>query len=170
VLFLFWLSIKDVLKLAFNLAEEYKLPHTFYKETNLEAKNGFMHLCENSSIVCSATRGYRTNKSKRFQQGQCTILFDLLENNIAKFGFTPDKIFNEDDSGFITLQQLPPEIVAQKGKHQVRFIARANEESRAQHSYDTLRLVVYRQSVRYDDKPLGTHDQYFFFSTEQLRS
>jgi hypothetical protein len=33
----------------------------------------------------------------------------------------------------------------------------------------TWRLLVYRQSVRLGVKPLETHDQYFFFSTEHLR-
>jgi hypothetical protein len=38
------LSIKDVRKLAFGLAEKFKLPHTFYKKKKLEGKNGFEHL------------------------------------------------------------------------------------------------------------------------------
>jgi hypothetical protein len=33
----------------------------------------------------------------------------------------------------------------------------------------TLRLVVYRRSVRLGDKPLETHDQKFYFPTEHLR-
>jgi hypothetical protein len=40
------LSIKDVPKLAFDLAKKYELPHTFYKEKKLERKNCFMHLFE----------------------------------------------------------------------------------------------------------------------------
>jgi hypothetical protein len=38
----FGLSIKDVPKLAFDLAKKYKLPHTFCKEEKLEGK---MVLC-----------------------------------------------------------------------------------------------------------------------------
>jgi hypothetical protein len=37
---------------------------------------------------------------------------DLLESNVAKFGFTPDKISNVDESGFSTVQKRPQEIVA----------------------------------------------------------
>jgi hypothetical protein len=33
----------------------------------------------------------------------------------------------------------------------------------------TLRLAVYRQSVRLGDSPLETHDQYFYFPPEHLR-
>jgi hypothetical protein len=34
----------------------------------------------------------------------------------------------------------------------------------------TLRLTVYRQSIRLGDKPLETHDQNFYFPTEHLLS
>jgi hypothetical protein len=37
----FWLSIKDVRKLAFDLAENYKLPHTFNKEKKLAGEKWF---------------------------------------------------------------------------------------------------------------------------------
>jgi hypothetical protein len=33
----------------------------------------------------------------------------------------------------------------------------------------TLRLAVYRLSVRLDEKPLETHDQSFYFPTEHLQ-
>jgi hypothetical protein len=33
------------------------------------------------------------------------------------------------------------------------------------HSFITLRLTIYRQSVRLGHKPLETHDQYFFFKS-----
>jgi hypothetical protein len=35
-----------------------------------------------------------------------------LESSIAKFGFTLDKIFNVDKSGYSTVQKRPQEIVA----------------------------------------------------------
>jgi hypothetical protein len=40
------MSIKDVRKLAFDLAEKHKLPHTFNKEKMLVGNNDSMHLCE----------------------------------------------------------------------------------------------------------------------------
>jgi hypothetical protein len=39
-------------------------------------------------------------------------IFDPLESNTAKFGFTSDKIFNIDESGFSIVQKCPQEIVA----------------------------------------------------------
>jgi hypothetical protein len=76
-----------------------------------------------SSTVCSATRGYLSSKSKSFNRDNVLHVFDLLESNIAKFGFTPDKIFNLDESGFSTVQKCPHKIVTQRGKHQVGTVA-----------------------------------------------
>jgi hypothetical protein len=89
--------------------------------------------------------------------------FDLLESNIAKFVFTPDKILNEDESGFSTVQKRPQKIVTQKGKYQVGVAA--SGERGVSSRPDALRRAVYRQSVRLGDKPLETHEKYFFNCT-----
>jgi hypothetical protein len=58
----FWgLSIKDVQKLAFYLAEKYKLPHTFNKEKRWRGKLVLCIYAKKYSTVCSATRGYLTS-------------------------------------------------------------------------------------------------------------
>jgi hypothetical protein len=62
-------------------------------------------------------------RAKGFSRDNVLHVFDLLESNIAKFLFTPEKIFNVDKSGFSTMQKRPHKIVAQKGKHQVGTVA-----------------------------------------------
>jgi hypothetical protein len=60
----FGLSIKNFRKLAFDLVEKYKFPHTFKKEK--------MFLCiytKKFSTVSSATRSHLTSNSKKLQQG-----------------------------------------------------------------------------------------------------
>jgi hypothetical protein len=54
-------------------------------------------------------------RAKGFNRDNVLHVFDLLESNIAKSGFTPDKIFDVDESGFSTAQKRPHKIVAQKG-------------------------------------------------------
>jgi hypothetical protein len=46
-----------------------------------------------------------------------------LENNITKFGLTPEKIFNVDECVFSTVQKRQHKIVAQKGKYEVGVVA-----------------------------------------------
>jgi hypothetical protein len=60
--------------------------------------------------------------------------FDLLESNVAKFGFTPDKIFNVDESGFSTVPKRPYKIVAKEGEHQVGVVAGGERGSTPQSS------------------------------------
>jgi hypothetical protein len=74
------------------------------------------------------------SRAKGFSRDNVLQVFDLSESNIAKFGFTPDKIFNVDESGFSTMQKSPHKIVAQKGKHQVGLLQVANEGSTPQRS------------------------------------
>jgi hypothetical protein len=53
-------------------------------------------------------------RTKVFNRDNVLYFIDLLESNIATFGFTRDQIFNVDESGFSTLQKRPHKIVAQK--------------------------------------------------------
>jgi hypothetical protein len=51
-------------------------------------------------------------RAKGFNWDNVLHFFDLLERNLLKFGFTPEKIFNVDESGFSTVQKRPHRIVA----------------------------------------------------------
>jgi hypothetical protein len=62
-------------------------------------------------------------RAKFFNRYNVLHFFDLLESSITKFGFTPDKIFNVDESGFNTVQKRPHKIGAQKGIHQLGTVA-----------------------------------------------
>jgi hypothetical protein len=50
--------------------------------------------------------------AKIFNTDNVLHYFDLSESKIAKFRFTPDKIFNVDECGFGTVQKRPHKIVA----------------------------------------------------------
>jgi hypothetical protein len=53
-------------------------------------------------------------RAKGFNRANVLYFFDLLESNIAKFALTPDKIFNEDESGLSTVQKLPQKYLHRK--------------------------------------------------------
>jgi hypothetical protein len=84
------------------------------KRKRWQGKNGSLHLCEE---IHNCLFGNQRQPHQQEQKASTGImyyifLFDLLQSSIAKFGFTPDKIFNVDESGFSTVQKRPQEIVA----------------------------------------------------------
>jgi hypothetical protein len=160
----FGLSIKDVRKLASDLAEKYKLPHTFYKENNMEGKKWFYaFMLRNPQLSVRQPEATSLTRAKGFNRDNVLHFFYLLESNIAKFGFTPDKIFVEDESGFGTVQKRPQKNSCTEskisGRRCCKWRRRGLAQSRAEQNYDASRLAVYRQSVRLGDKPLEPHDQ-----------
>lgn len=56
---------------------------------------------------------------KGFNQVAVGKFFDLLQEVQSKFHFTPDKIFNCDETGMTTVPNKPSRIIAAKGKKQV---------------------------------------------------
>jgi hypothetical protein len=107
-------------------------------------------------------------RAKGFNTDNVLHFFDLLESNIVKFAFTPDKILNEDEPGFSTVQKRPQKIVVQKGKYQVGVVASGERgvSSRVTMLYDwwfTANPFVLATS------PLGL-TKGIFFSTAHLRS
>jgi hypothetical protein len=73
---------------------------------SIESKisHGKIVLCiyaKKSSTDCSTTRGYLSFESKSFNWDNVIFRY-VLESKIARFGVTPDKIFNVDEPGFST--------------------------------------------------------------------
>jgi hypothetical protein len=103
------MSIKNLRKLAFDLAEKYKLPHTFNREKKLAVKKWFYaFMRRNPQLSIRQSEATSLARAKGFNRYNVLHFFYLLlERNIAKFGFKPDKIFNVDESGFSTAQKRP---------------------------------------------------------------
>jgi hypothetical protein len=82
-------SIKDVRKLAFDLAEKYKFPHTLNKETKMERKKLFYAFMRRNPQL-SVRQPEATSLATAKGPNRDTVLhyFDLSESNIAKFYYT----------------------------------------------------------------------------------
>lgn len=120
----FGLTIKDVRKLAFDLAEKYNLPHAFNTEKKMAGKKWFYaFIRRNPRLSIRQPEATSLARVKGFNKKNVQHFFDLLESSITKFNLTPDRIFNVDESGFSTVQKRTQKIVAKKGKHQVGVVA-----------------------------------------------
>nr|CAH7761725.1 unnamed protein product [Callosobruchus chinensis] len=120
----FGVTIKDVRKAAFDLAEINNIKHNFNRVKKQAGKKwfyGFMRrhpslsLRQPESTSMARCRGFNRENVKHF--------FDLLEKIIDKNKFDATRIFNVDESGFSTVAKKCQKNLAQKGKRQVGTIA-----------------------------------------------
>lgn len=119
------LTLLDVRKLAFDLAEELKIEHCFNKAKRLAGKDWL-----------SAFRKRHTNLSVRepestsiaraagFNKLQVQKFFDILKSVSEKYSLHPQQIYNADETGISTVP-IPNKIIALKGKKQVGRIVSA---------------------------------------------
>jgi hypothetical protein len=119
----FGLTISDVRKLAFDIAEKHLMPHTFNKEKGMAAKKWFYSFMRrNAKLSLCKPEQTSLGRAKGFDRENVYHFFDLLKKIMDSYKITANNIFNIDVSGFSTVQKRPQKIVALKGKHQVGTI------------------------------------------------
>ncbi|CAH2099325.1 unnamed protein product [Euphydryas editha] len=120
---MFGLTITDVRRLAFDVAESNKIAHRFNKERKMAGKTWFYSFKKRHPEL-SVRQPERTslNRIRGFNRDNVNGFFDLLERIIDENNITPTKIFNVDESGFSTVQKKPQKVVGLKGKKQIGAI------------------------------------------------
>lgn len=102
----FGFTIKDVRKLAFDVAEKYELPHNFNKEKKMAGKKWFYSFMKrNPNLSLRQPEGTSMARAKGFNRDQVNKFFDLLEITVDKNKITANSVFNIDESGFTTVQK-----------------------------------------------------------------
>ena len=120
------LTTVDVRLLAFQLAERNGLPHKFHSETERAGKDwlaNFLRRHSNLSIRCpEATSAAR---ARGFNRQSVMAFFTLLESLQDKYNFEPGRIYNVDETGITTVQGVPSNVIALRGKKQVGTLTSA---------------------------------------------
>lgn len=109
----------DVRRIAFEFAERLKVPHKFNFETKLAGKDwlrGFMTRHDLSHRKAEHTSSARANG---FNKEAVQQFFKLLKDLFDKYQFTPDRIYNVDETGVSIVPKTSPRIIAKKGRRQV---------------------------------------------------
>lgn len=119
----FGLTITDIRKLAYDVAEKHSLPHTFNKDKKMAGKKWFYNFMErNPRLSLLKPENTSIARAKGFNRENVNHFFDIFEKVMDDEKFEPDSIFNVDESGFSTVQKRPQKIVGLKGKRQVGTI------------------------------------------------
>jgi len=119
---MYGLCVKDVRKLAFEIAETYKLKHPFNTVTKCAGKDwlsGFFRRYPDLSI--RIPQGTNLSRAIGFNKPKVERFFTLYKNIREEHAFLPSQIWNMDETG-ITNVHKPCRVVASKGSKQVSKI------------------------------------------------
>lgn len=117
---MFGLTIKDVRRLAFEVAEKHAVEHTFNTDKKIAGKAwyyGFMS--RHNELTLRQPESTSMQRIKGFTEERVNKFFTILEGLVDEKKITGSKVYNVDESGFTTVQKKPSKIIGLKGKRQV---------------------------------------------------
>ena len=115
----------DLRKLAFDLAEINKVPHTFNTEKEIAGQDWLQQfLKRHPKLSVREPEPTSLCRATGFNKIQIGHFFKLYENILTSEKLTADRIFNVDETG-LSVVQRPGKIVAKKGQKQVGKITSA---------------------------------------------
>jgi hypothetical protein len=123
------LTTTDVRQLAYDLAVANSIPaeqHRFNQEKKLAGwgwLHGFRKRYPNLSLRSPEPTSYA--RAAGFCKTKVEGFYQMLKHTYDEHSFTPDRIFNLDETGVTNVQGKPSKVFAAKGKHQVGSIKSA---------------------------------------------
>ena len=116
---LYGLTVRDVQRLAFDIAEHYNLDHPFSRIKRRAGKDwvrGYFKRFGDLSV--RTPQGTNISRAVGFNRPKVQQFFDLYKDVLQKHQYLPSHIWNMDESGVSTVHE-PGKIVATKGAKQV---------------------------------------------------
>lgn len=127
----FGLTTLDIRRLAYEIADVKKIPNRFSKEKKMAGWDwlkGFRK--RNPSISLRTPEATSSARARAFNKVQIGKYFNNLEKVLDEHKFSPENIFNMDESGLSTVPSRNSKILATKGRKQVGVLTSAE---RGQH-------------------------------------
>lgn len=126
----FGLTRKDIRCLAFQLAVKNNLPNPFSK-TNEAAGRDWLRLFLNRHPCLSFRQPTGTSfaRARGFNKENVEHFFNLLENEMENNQFSPNQIYNVDETGISVVPAKMPKVLGLKGKKQIGALTSAERGS-----------------------------------------
>lgn len=123
------LTRQDVRRLGFQLAQRNGIKHPF--ATELAGRSWLDHFLRRHKKKLSIRKPTGTSyaRAEGFSREQVMAFFDLLETTYTKHKFSPDMIWNVDETGISVVQSKVPQVIGLKGKRQVGALTAAERGS-----------------------------------------
>ena len=113
------LSVVDLRRLAFQLAEKNNIPHPFSKTMQMAGKEwAFSFLRRHTELSLRSPEATSMSRMTGFNRVQVNKFYELLREEFEKEDYSAHQIFNVDESGITTVQK-PGKIIAKRGLKQV---------------------------------------------------
>ena len=124
---LFGFTAVQLRKIAFEFAELNNIEHQFNREKKEAGKQWLRCFLSRHSDELSLRMPETTSaaRARAFNEVSVSAFFDILEKLQDEKKFTPDRIFNVDETGIYTVPNKPSRIIAPKGKKQVGCLSSA---------------------------------------------
>jgi hypothetical protein len=116
----FGLTIDDLRRLAFELAEANHLEHLFCKETKMAGMKWYRNFMKrHPELSLRKPENTSMARAQGFNQERVTSFYELLENVYDKYKVQPEKLFNMDETSLSTVQDGQRKVIGERGKKQV---------------------------------------------------
>lgn len=113
----FGLSITQVRKLAYEIAEKNHIPHPFNVDKQIAGKKWFYNFrARHPELTIRQPEGTSMARTKGFNRDSVNEFFDIYEKLVEEHGFTVVTTYNMDESGFTTVPKKSAKVVSTKGK------------------------------------------------------
>ena len=124
---LFGFTLSQLKRVAYDYAEANGILHNFNRKTD-EARKEWCHdfmarHCDEISLRTSELTS--AARARAFNQGAVNAFFNLLETVQDSKRFTPDHVYNVDETGITTVPNRPSKIIASRGKKQIGSLSSA---------------------------------------------
>lgn len=113
------LTIADLRKIVYKYAELNNIKNNFdtnSKTAGMDWVQGFMR--RNPSVSLRKAEATSLNRVSAFNKEEITLFYNLLGNLMEKHKFTPNNIYNADETGVTTVTD-PGKVLAEKGQRRV---------------------------------------------------
>lgn len=121
---MFGLTITDVRKLAFDIAEKNHIPHNFNKETKLAGKKWFYAFkARHPQISLREPQATSMQRVKGFNKQNVYEFFDILGKLVDDNQIDATRIYNVDETGLSTVQNKCQKVLGRKGKKQIGSVS-----------------------------------------------
>ncbi|KAJ8938673.1 hypothetical protein NQ314_011374 [Rhamnusium bicolor] len=121
--YLLGLTIRDIRKLAFDLAEKNNISHQFNREKKIAGKKWYYKFTRRHRNLLRQPKSTSLNRIKGFNKENVNEYFDLLEKLCDRHNIDATTIFNIDESGFSTVAKKCQKVVTIKACKAVGSVA-----------------------------------------------